>query len=138
MSWERIESFKIDLRFQAFIQLLLRLSDAGCKVSDSNGGHILRQFRGVFTGAGLLLFLLFCREGLAQTSNGTIAGAVIDATGAGVSQAVVTAHGVRTGFERKTKTNGVGGFRFESVLLDTYTVTAEGRAFRSAGLRMFW
>jgi Carboxypeptidase regulatory-like domain len=76
-----------------------------------------------------LLFLLMCREGLAQTSNGTIAGTVVDATGAGVPQAVVTAHGVRTGFERKTKANGSGGFRLESMLLDTYTVTAEAPGF---------
>ena len=75
------------------------------------------------------MLLLICCEGLAQTSNGTIAGTVIDATGAGVSQAVVTAHGIRTGFERKTTTNGVGGYRLESMLLDTYTVTAEAPGF---------
>jgi Carboxypeptidase regulatory-like domain len=108
---------------------LRRLSDANRKVSGVNGGLILQQFRRIVTGAGFLLFLLFCGEALAQTSNGTIAGTVVDATGAGVPQATVTAHGIRTGVERKTKTNGVGGFRLESVLLDTYTVTVEAPGF---------
>ncbi len=92
-------------------------------------GVILQQIRGIFTRACLLLFLLLCREGLGQTSNGTIAGTVVDSTGAGVPGAVVTAHGTLTGVERKTKTNGVGGFRLESVLLGTYTVTAEAPGF---------
>jgi hypothetical protein len=65
----------------------------------------------------------------AQTSNGTIAGSVVDATGAGVAKATVKIVGAHTGATKTTTTNGVGGFRLESVLLDTYTVTAEAPGF---------
>jgi hypothetical protein len=65
----------------------------------------------------------------AQTSNGTIEGSVVDATGAGVAKATVSIVGVHTGATKTTATNGVGGFRFDSVLLDTYTVSAEAPGF---------
>ncbi len=65
----------------------------------------------------------------AQTSNGTVAGTVVDASGAAVAKATITILGVHTGTTRKTTTNGAGGFRIESVLLDTYTVTAEAPGF---------
>ena len=44
----------------------------------------------------------------AQTSNGTIEGSVVDATGAGVAKATVSILGVHTGATKTTATNGVG------------------------------
>ena len=129
--WEELNPLnKIEVRTAGFCVCTASSESGGLEsLRRQFGGLILQQLRRNFTGAGFLLLLLICCEGLAQTSNGTIAGTVIDATGAGVPQAVVTAHGIRTGFERKTKTNGVGGYRLESMLLDTYTVTAEAPGF---------
>src|SRR5271165_4037188 len=66
---------------------------------------------------------------VAQTSNGTVAGTVVDAKGAAVSRAIVSIAGAHTGVGRSTTTNTAGGYRFDSVLLDTYTVTAEAPSF---------
>ncbi len=72
---------------------------------------------------------MFDAGALAQTSNGTIAGSVVDSAGAGVAKAVVTVVGNHRGFRASATANSVGGFRLESVLLDTYTVTAEAPGF---------
>ena len=78
---------------------------------------------------GFIAPITLVRVGFAQTSNGTIAGTVVDASGAGVAKATVTITGIHTGTKRSTTTNSVGGFHMESVLLDTYDVTAEAPGF---------
>ncbi|MEO6801724.1 MAG: carboxypeptidase regulatory-like domain-containing protein [Granulicella sp.] len=77
----------------------------------------------------LVTFWFLPVAGRSQSSNGTIAGTVLDASGASVARATVTFVGVHTGVKRSTTTNDVGGFHLESVLLDTYTVTAEAPGF---------
>jgi hypothetical protein len=77
----------------------------------------------------VLAALLVGGAAIGQTSNGIIAGTVVDSTGAGVARATVKIVGNHTGFERDATTNSVGGFRLDSVLLDTYTVTAEAPGF---------
>jgi hypothetical protein len=77
----------------------------------------------------VLMAVSLAGAAFAQTSNGIIAGTVVDSTGAGVAKAKVTITGAHTGFTKSTTTNGVGGFRIESVLLDTYTVTTEAAGF---------
>jgi hypothetical protein len=81
-----------------------------------------------------LIAVLIAGLGFAQTSNGTIAGAVTDATGAAISNAKVTATSNNTGEVRTTKTNGVGAYRFESVLPGTYSIAISADGFGAFNL----
>jgi hypothetical protein len=65
----------------------------------------------------------------AQTSNGTISGTVVDPSGAAIANAKVTAKSVQTGNVRTTTTNGVGGYRLESLIPGTYTITVNAEGF---------
>jgi hypothetical protein len=79
--------------------------------------------------AMICLALVGGTAGFAQTSNGIIAGTVVDTSGAVVAKAAVKIVGRNSGVTQNTTTNGVGGFRFESVLLDTYNVSTEAAGF---------
>src|SRR5215468_5954232 len=65
---------------------------------------------------------------LAQTSRGTVSGAVTDPTGAVISGAVVTLTSAATSVSRSTVTNSEGFYRFDAVDLNTYSIkfTAPG------------
>src|SRR5262245_44629218 len=65
---------------------------------------------------------------LAQTSRGTISGAVTDQTGAVISGANVMITNAATSVSRTTVTNSEGFYRFDAVDLDTYSIkfTAPG------------
>ncbi len=65
----------------------------------------------------------------AQTSYGTIAGAVTDATGAAVADADVTVTNVSTGETHTVKTNKSGGYIIESVGTGAYNVTIAAASF---------
>ncbi len=85
---------------------------------------------------GLFLFVLltglvYTAAGYAQTSNGTIIGAVTDATGGGVVGAKVTVTSVETGATREAITNQEGAYRIGSVLPGTYNVSALASGYSS-------
>lgn len=65
----------------------------------------------------------------AQTSYGTVAGSVTDATGAAIPAATVTLKSRDTGETRTTKTNAAGGYFVESVGTGHWDVTAEAPNF---------
>ncbi len=76
-----------------------------------------------------LLVALFCGAAAqAQTSGGTIAGSVEDASGALVPNAALTATGADTGTKYDTVSTASGDFRFGQMQLGRYTihVTAPG------------
>jgi Carboxypeptidase regulatory-like domain len=78
-----------------------------------------------------LLFVLTATLAVSgQTSSGTIAGTITDATGAAVSGATVTAISRDTGEKRVVQTNSVGGYRIESVTPGTFSVSAEAPTFQ--------
>jgi hypothetical protein len=81
-----------------------------------------------------LLAVLVAGLSFAQTSNGTIAGAVTDATGAAIANAKVTATSINTGEVRTTTTNGVGAYRFESVLPGPYSIAVSADGFSALKL----
>jgi hypothetical protein len=81
-----------------------------------------------------LITVLIAGLAFAQTSNGTIAGAVTDATGAAISNAKVTATSINTGEVRTTTTNAVGAYRFESVLPGAYSITVAADGFANVNL----
>ena len=66
---------------------------------------------------------------VAQTSNGTLIGAVTDTTGSAVAGANVTATSHETGAARVTTTNLDGDYRIESVLPGTYDVSVTATGF---------
>lgn len=85
----------------------------------------------VMRGVVLLSAMLMFHTGrtAAQTSNGTIVGAVTDKTGAAVPKATVKVVSEQYGeVPRVVTTDAAGGYRFESLLPANYmvTVTAEG------------
>lgn len=87
----------------------------------------------LFAMVGILVILVGA-PAVAQTSNGTIAGTVVDTSGAGIPGAKVSILGVNTGATKEATTNSVGGYRIESVILDTYTVSAEAPGFAKGSI----
>lgn len=82
-----------------------------------------------FLGLGLFTLFLFAAPGYGQTSYGTIAGSVTDATGAAVATAEVTILNTGTGETHVTKTNTKGGYIVESIGTGTYNVTITAPSF---------
>ncbi|MGA2849484.1 MAG: carboxypeptidase regulatory-like domain-containing protein [Terracidiphilus sp.] len=67
----------------------------------------------------------------AQTSNGTVIGAVTDSTGRAVVGATVTVVSADTGAIRTTLTNQEGTYRVESLMPGTYDVSAAAVGFET-------
>jgi len=67
----------------------------------------------------------------AQATNGTIAGTIVDSTGAAIPEATVTATDVQTNIRRSVTTNKSGGYRIESVQPGTYKIVVTAPSFSS-------
>jgi hypothetical protein len=67
--------------------------------------------------------------GIAQTTNGAIAGSVIDASHAAIAGARVTATSLETGDTRSATTNKVGSYRIESVAPGIYHIEVTAETF---------
>jgi Carboxypeptidase regulatory-like domain/TonB dependent receptor len=78
----------------------------------------------------MLVFIVGISTALGQTSNGTIVGAVTDASGAAVVGATVTVVSAETGAVRTGVTTSDGTYRIESLLAGTYKVTASAAGFK--------
>ena len=74
--------------------------------------------------AMLCSFVLLCLSvtAFAQTSRGTVSGAVTDPTGAVISGANVVLINTATTVSRTTVANSEGFYRFDAVDLGTYTI----------------
>src|SRR4029077_16223742 len=76
------------------------------------------------------LLLVFAGNAFAQTSNGTIAGTIMDKTGAAIPQATVKVSSEQYGeVPRAATTDSAGGYRIESLLPGTYAVTVTAAGF---------
>src|SRR5438105_4891444 len=83
-----------------------------------------------YTTAMLIVFSLLVTASLwAQTSRGTVAGTIIDPSGAVIKGAQVSLRSAATGIVRETTTNGDGFYRFDAVDLGVYQVTADNQGF---------
>jgi len=83
----------------------------------------------VFVAIGVLT-LLMTSPGRAQTSNGTIAGAIVDSSGAAIPNATVSATSDDRGGEpRVAETDSVGSYRIESLLPGKYTLVIRKAGF---------
>ena len=67
----------------------------------------------------------------AQTNQGVIAGNVLDTSGAAIPNAAITAKGQENGSVYNTVSSGSGNYRFPSIQLGHYTVTATAPGFKS-------
>ncbi|HVA93342.1 MAG TPA: carboxypeptidase regulatory-like domain-containing protein [Candidatus Dormibacteraeota bacterium] len=67
---------------------------------------------------------------LAQTSSGTLVGAITDPTGAVVPNAAISAVSAQYGIPHETRTDSVGTYRLEGLQPGTYTVTITAKDFK--------
>jgi hypothetical protein len=82
-----------------------------------------------------ILLLLISQVALAQTSAGALGGRVADETGASLPGVTVTASNASTGFARSVVTGSDGAYRFPSIPIGTYSVTADLSGFTSVTTR---
>ena len=81
-------------------------------------------------GLVLLLFFVFVIPGWSQGFQGTIRGAVQDPSGALIPGVTVNLTAVATGETRSVLSSDTGSFEFPSLLVASYTVTAELPGFK--------
>lgn len=74
--------------------------------------------------------ILLSASVLAQTTLGTITGRVLDASGAAISNASVTATNAGTGIPYRTNTNDAGNYVLQQLAVGTYDVEVEAKGFR--------
>ncbi|HEX3572203.1 MAG TPA: carboxypeptidase regulatory-like domain-containing protein [Acidobacteriaceae bacterium] len=77
----------------------------------------------------IVAILLLTGAAFAQTTNGTIAGSVVDQSNAAIAGATVTATSLETGDKRATTTSKVGAYRIESLRPGTYKVDVSANSF---------
>lgn len=68
----------------------------------------------------------------AQTNEGQMAGNVLDSSGAAIPEATISARNEGTGSVYKVVSTSAGSYRFPSVALGRYTVTANAATFRQS------
>ncbi|HEY7212054.1 MAG TPA: TonB-dependent receptor, partial [Bryobacteraceae bacterium] len=85
----------------------------------------------VVLGAAFCLSLMVPLDLLAQTNAGILSGTVVDQTGATIPGAKVTAKNPATGSTFDTVSGADGGFRFPSVAIGKYDVTASATGFET-------
>jgi hypothetical protein len=93
---------------------------------DASGGNQIMVRTTLALVAG---FLLLTAGGTAQTVTGTLEGRVVDASGAAMAGASVTAQNDETGLVRKTESNAEGFFQLTFLPIGPYTVTVEAKGF---------
>ncbi len=83
--------------------------------------------------AGLLAGLLALGATLfSQSTSGNLTGVVYDQTGSTVPGATVVAHNTATGIASTTTSTTAGDYRFENLLVGTYSITVSAPGFTSA------
>jgi Carboxypeptidase regulatory-like domain len=87
----------------------------------------LRTFVGVLV---LALAVLFCGR-LNAGVTASISGTVMDASGAAVAGATVTATNIETGVTASLTTNGQGYYSFQSLALGKYTIDVQQKGFKA-------
>lgn len=73
--------------------------------------------------------LLLAAAAFAQTTNGTIAGSVVDPSGAAIAGATITATSLETGEKRTASTSKVGGYRIEALRPGNYKIGVSAGGF---------
>jgi hypothetical protein len=79
-----------------------------------------------------MLCMLILGTAVAQSDRGTLAGSVLDSTGAAVSGASITVRGADTGSVYKTVSTSEGTYRISDIAIGRYDVTVEAPGFKSS------
>ena len=86
--------------------------------------------------ASALALLLACGQlVLAQSNSGNVTGTIIDASGAAIQAAVVTATNEATNVKVTATANSAGSYQFANLPVGAYTITAEAKGFSPSGLK---
>lgn len=93
----------------------------------------LKKITLLFAGVAMAIACL-TTQSWAQASSGTIVGTVLDASGAAVPRADVTATNNATGVSKSTKSNAAGEYRLDNLLVGTYTIAAKAEGFSTASV----
>src|SRR5579883_1015368 len=83
---------------------------------------------------GLVLALLTLSYAFGQATDGNITGTVLDPSGAAVSGATVTAQNTNTGARFLSTTDSNGTYRFDHLLVGSYTITTVASGFAISAL----
>src|ERR1700678_1890407 len=95
---------------------------------DRSRGRDMRRVRQIGLGIGILCLLM--GGALAQSDRGTIAGSVLDTSGAAVGGASITITGVDTGSAYKTRSPPAGVYRVAVMQPGLYNITVEAPGFK--------
>lgn len=79
-----------------------------------------------------LFFLATAAASFSQSSRGTIAGTILDSTGAAIQGATITATGVETGAVYKTTSTDTGSYRLPDIQLGTYNISVAAVGFKTS------
>jgi hypothetical protein len=92
------------------------------------------QFRKRMLAASLVLIAIFsCATGTqAQSNQGSLAGHVVDSTGAVIPHAQILARDIDTGITTTSESEDGGSFRFPALPLGTYDVSVSVAGFKTA------
>src|SRR3954469_4609103 len=95
--------------------------------------HIWKTvLRGLTAAVIAALCLLWPAPTSAQSTVGTILGAITDPTGAAVPAAVVTVHNTDTGVARSVSTDASGAYQIAHLSPGSYSISVEHPGFRKA------
>ena len=78
------------------------------------------------------LMLGVCFAATGQSDRGTIAGSILDISGAVVPGAAITATGADTGVVYKTTSTSVGAYRIPNMQVGVYNLSVEAKGFKTS------
>ena len=113
--------------------------------NSSNKGELSMKVRSLFPGAfkriwsgnqiaAVFLSFLLTVAAFAQSNSGDVTGTIIDASGAAIQGATVTATNEATNVKTAAAANGEGTYRFTNLPVGSYTITAAAKGFTSSAL----
>jgi hypothetical protein len=112
--------------------------DANCSAASATTAT-KPQKRGVNMKKIGSIFFLFGLLGASylfgQAQDGNILGAVLDPSGSAIPGATVELENVATGIKATTKTDSAGLYRFNNVLIGTYSITVNAAGFAATSLK---
>src|SRR5882757_674964 len=116
--------------------LSLSLSQAFFGITAGAGGRAMRSLvgRGARFLAVAFLLSIATRSLHAQTSNGAIAGSILDSSGGAVAGAQITATGVETHSVYNTVSSSTGAYRLSDLVLGTYNISVTAPGFKVSEL----
>ncbi|MBZ5682119.1 MAG: carboxypeptidase regulatory-like domain-containing protein [Acidobacteriia bacterium] len=92
----------------------------------------MRRTQGILAGLVVGLWLCMTVVAVAQSDRGTIAGSVLDSSGAAVPGASITVKGADTGTVYKTVSTAEGVYRVSDVAIGRYDITVEAQGFKTS------